>query len=555
MKLVFAFLLYCSFLTADNFMISEIVLAGNKYITDVDILGQLPLQAGQKLVMPKLAQLSTKISKIYQEKGYYGVIIQHPELIPAGANVKIIIKIDEHAQLPINKLVFTGNRFYSTQRIIERLGLNLPSYTFEQISVLIEDIVDLYAASGYLFSSAKVADYEYNNDGGLTCTLQIDEGAPFRLKKYHFTGNKVSTKESLLRISRLALVEKINEQVLRQGAQNIKRQSYISDCHIFPVNKHELLVSVEEASMTQIEGIVGYNSKEDSGGQRFSGRVKLDFLNLWGTDRNLSFLWEKINADAKISFDYHESGPYVFPIAADFSFSRSEKDSTYIQTKVGCDVYVYTLYNKFGLTLGLDQIFPGVRRPIITESENRHKSGVFWEYNDVDYHLNPRTGKFLYLAYGYLFTNKVRKNIINAEFRQYYQIATKQVLAFESSANYIENKDLDKYDYYHTGGNSSLRGFSENQFEGWAIANFSLEYRRLIGKDSRVFAFVDYAYISQNNDAGKTNNLTDILGVGIGLRIKTRLGIMGIDYGVGHQNSVWTSPAQGMIHFRVEAGL
>ncbi|MCK4339880.1 MAG: hypothetical protein KAW87_07850, partial [Candidatus Cloacimonetes bacterium] len=64
-------------------------------------------------------------------------------------------------------------------------------------------------------------------------------------------------------------------------------------------------------------------------------------------------------------------------------------------------------------------------------------------------------------------------------------------------------------------------------------------------RDSRLFTFIDYAYSKQNNH---------LLGCGFGVRLKSRIGIIKVDYGIGYQDGKWTNPLDGTLHFGIEAG-
>ena len=47
--------------------------------------------------------------------------------------------------------------------------------------------------------------------------------------------------------------------------------------------------------------------------------------------------------------------------------SAQEVDSTYIQSAVDVEVYYYTLYQKYGIYMGIEDIYPGSRRPKTVE--------------------------------------------------------------------------------------------------------------------------------------------------------------------------------------------
>ena len=80
------------------------------------------------------------------------------------------------------------------------------------------------------------------------------------------------------------------------------------------------------------------------------------------------------------------------------------------------------------------------------------------------------------------------------------------------------------------------------QFRGSRIAWANIEYRYLLNRDSRLFAFVDTGYFSRGEGEAKVDGAK--LGYGFGLRIDTRLGFFGIDYGLGEGGGL----SNGKVH-------
>jgi len=76
-----------------------------------------------------------------------------------------------------------------------------------------------------------------------------------------------------------------------------------------------------------------------------------------------------------------------------------------------------------------------------------------------------------------------------------------------------------------------------------------MEFRYLLGKDTRFFLFTDYGYVENSfYRYGK------LFGFGFGLRIATRLGLFGFDYGFGYQERL-RNPLEGIVHFGIETKL
>jgi outer membrane protein assembly factor BamA len=108
----------------------------------------------------------------------------------------------------------------------------------------------------------------------------------------------------------------------------------------------------------------------------------------------------------------------------------------------------------------------------------------------------------------------------------------------KSNEKYISVSDLFRF-----GGTSSLRGYREEEFWGEKIAWLNLEYRYLLAPRSRVFLFFDGGYFYQKDREQKV--IEDYkFGYGFGFRIETRLGVIGIDYGLGEGRGL----TSGLVH-------
>ena len=465
--------------------------------------------------------------------------------------IDIVFKIDELEKLKINKLILNGNKYIPDNKLLDTIDLD--NLYLSNLNLAIEDIVEIYTLSSFLFSSVYV-DSLLKTSSMIDGYLKIHEGNYCEFHDFKFRGNKITTNKTLLKISQLENIEKFTPLILDQTSEIIQKKKFIKNCEIIPLNHHQLLIEVEEDRMSLISGIAGYDNSE-SASNKLTGYLNLEFLNLYGTDRSLSLFWQRISADRNsIELKYHESGINRFPVSADFLIFREEVDSTFIRTKFDAEVYYYDLFNKYGIYMGMEDIFPGRRRPKIVEKTSFKKVGIFWEKNITDYYLNPSSGSIFFLKYYYVFnrieTDNISKQAVELSFKRYFGISDNLVLAAGANTNVIENKALTSYEVFELGGNQNLRGFNENQFSGYRIFWSNLELRYLLSKNSRAFLFSDYGYV--HNDEYTFDKL---FGFGFGLRFETRLGILRLDYGFSYFEDELRNPLDGIIHFGLETKL
>ncbi|MBC8415747.1 MAG: BamA/TamA family outer membrane protein [Candidatus Cloacimonetes bacterium] len=550
--IILFFLLFIYNICPAELIVGEIFFEGNNFFSDKEL--QSAIQSGNGAIFDQklLNEDAETIANMYHIRGYQNVKVHNPQIITKGTEeIDIVFRIEEMEKLKINNLILNGNRYISEKRILD--AIDLKNLYLSDLDTVLKDIVEMYTLSSFLFASAEV-DSLLKTDSSIDAFLKIHEGNFCEFHDFKFRGNKITTNKTLLKISQLEDIEKITPLILDQSSELIQKKKFIKSCKIIPLNHRQLLIEVEEDRMSLISGIAGYDNSKTSS-NKLSGYLNLEFLNLYGTDRSLSLFWQRISADRNsIELNYHESGLQRFPVSGDFLVFREEVDSTFIRTKFDAEIYYYDLFNKYGVYMGMEDIFPGSKRPKIVEKTSFKKAGIFWEKNVTDYYLNPSSGSIFFLKYYYIFNRIENKNIskqaVELSFNHYFGISNNLVVATGANANVLENKALTAYEVFELGGSRNLRGFNENQFKGYRVFWSNLELRYLLSRNSRAFLFSDYGYV--HNDE---NTFDKLFGFGFGLRVETRLGILRLDYGFSYFEDELRNPLDGIIHFGLETKL
>jgi outer membrane protein insertion porin family len=109
------------------------------------------------------------------------------------------------------------------------------------------------------------------------------------------------------------------------------------------------------------------------------------------------------------------------------------------------------------------------------------------------------------------------------------------------------------YELFPLGGATSLRGYREEQFRGAHVELVQFEQRYLLGTDGSRFAgFVDVGHVSTRGTVlavpGQPDHFFQV-GYGAGLRLGTRVGLIGVDYALGEGDS----PLAGKVHVQLES--
>ena len=320
-----------------------------------------------------------------------------------------------------------------------------------------------------------------------------------------------------------------------------------------------LVIDLEERGQGSFDGVVGYQPSDNGEKGEVIGTINLDLANMFGTGRSSAIRWEKLGKQTEdLEFSYIEPRIFGFPYTISGAFLQEERERLgYTLTRI--DV-------KIGRYIGHLHIDTGFRYEKVSADSltSTHAAGLevsaVWE--DIDNSDNPRSGlryssSWSLLSKKYRFDAKDDTSIDRISFDLDHYIPTIKRQTVALLVRYrrtSSDKDrLEPADRYWIGGASTLRGYREQQFPAVKALWSSLEYRFLTGGTSRFFVFADTGYLidyvkSPNGSTYDKNTLTRT-GYGFGLRIQSRAGTLGFDYGLGQGDS----PGQGKLHVRLSA--
>jgi outer membrane protein insertion porin family len=119
----------------------------------------------------------------------------------------------------------------------------------------------------------------------------------------------------------------------------------------------------------------------------------------------------------------------------------------------------------------------------------------------------------------------------------------KQVFALSLHARDFRSAGVELSDMFRLGGANTLRGYREGQFLGSRVLWSNLEYRLLQGQRSYAFGFVDFGYVltPDRPEAGLTKSELNRIGYGLGIRLDTPLGLIGVSLAFGEGDTFSTA--------------
>jgi outer membrane protein assembly factor BamA len=398
--------------------------------------------------------------------------------------------------------------------------------------------------------------------------LSVSQGDSVRLASIGATGNTLTRSSVILRETRLKTGDLFRRRSMEEATDWLRRTGFFASVLeprvFFTPKGADVVFPVEEGNTSSFDGVLGYTpaAKNMERGY-FTGRMQFSFKNLFGTGRFLDAYWEKKDRLSQaMRFGYEEPWILRQPLHLGIRFQQEIRDTTYVEREWRLMVR-YNPWKVFslGVQSGQRTVIPDSLGSILYGLEQTRTNfvSIWLDYNTFDDMLNPRRGVRYYTEVrtgrrrdaspdslnvsGIRRWVKTRAIQMDAELA--WNLTGWQVLFLGLHGREVKSDDpyLPLSEQIRFGGSRSVRGYEEDFFHASLAAWINMEYRYLIGKKSRIFLFLDNAFFQRRE---KVEGLVREIktGYGFGLRLETRLGLMGIDYGLGEGDGFM----QGKVH-------
>lgn len=443
--------------------------------------------------------------------------------------------------------------------ITVKKGEILNSRTLQQN---VQAIQEQYRKDGYIL--AKITDMNIDRQGNLK--LKVNEGI---LEGYKVKGNSKTKDYVILREMRQKVGEPFNSKLARRSMQRVYNLGFFEDVNIkmnpgVDLNAVVMELDVKEKRTGSFGIGAGYSSEDG-----IIGMISLGDTNFRGTGDAVSITYETSGDDTdahgySLSYrhpwidqketvgtvrlynrtyeydDYNTNGDLKETYMRKYSGGEltlgrpvSEYSTNYVTLRNRNDDYVKHVDSgiygdRSNDTAWINNNF-GLTRSVSFEHVTDTRDNVY----------NPTTGGRISLATEFAGLGgdfDFQKYTI--EDQRYKKVGHAQVLAMRAQYGFGHGT-ISEFNQYKVGGQTSLRGYREDQFRGNRMALATLEYRFPIVSKVQGAIFTDWA--GAWND-GFTPD--DVHGsVGVGLSLNTPLGPLRLDYGRGSDG--------GRVHFTV----
>jgi len=549
--------------------VRNIILHGNIKFSDTELTEGLSFQSGVRWSKQTENVFKDNLVNWYNQRGYlFSAVDSFITNFTADSQfVDLYIRIHEGKCSYWGNIELSGVEGNVKNMIVDKIMMQKGRiFTGNSLENEIDRMLTVLENYGYPLAEIEINSlvlYHKEKKILINVELYINKGKLVKIDDIRISGNTVTKDYVITRESRLKKGEIYSHEKVLSLQDMLQRTGYFKKVEkpqvIFSKDKATVTLKVEEGTGNTMDGIIGYipdKSKNNKG--YFTGKLQFTFKNLLGTGRFLEAFWEKKDEFSQsIRFGYEEPWVLGIPLHAGIWFHQQIRDTTYVERKWNISARYQpwaSLYIR--LQAGQRAVLPdsiGSLTYNVPESHTWQFSGSI-DYNTFDDLQNPQRGIHYYTSFTwgrkrniiteYFSTNneiksRVDTRSLDVQFEAVYPLFKRQVLYFGLTGKEIKTGDayVNIADQIRFGGARTLRGYEEDMFRGSRVAWVNCEYRSIVGYHSRIFLFVDSGFYQRKDQKG-TIIRGYKTGYGFGIRLETRIGMIGIDYGLGEGDSL-----------------
>ena len=541
---------------AGRVLVRNVRVDGAHRMSEDRVRGWLTTRAGLPVDSLLLANDMRRILNGYRRAGYWQVSVVYPVVDLNRGHVRF--RVEEGRPTLIGSVEISGNRIAATDSLLDAMTARAgrPLVT-ESLDSDLEALVRFYENRGYPYCSLAPEVRVLPGSDTARVRIAVEEGPLVRVDTIRFTGNRITRVETLFREMRSTQGRPYDQRRVDRALRALRRLPFLLDVddpvlEAEPNGRTALVVSVREAPAGRIEGVVGVAPPSRDGARGLTGSFAIAFANLMGSGRQTAASWSR-RGPAASDLDLRYVEPWILrrPLGLEATLLMRQRPG-FAEDRLGLGVNLSTAG---GVEVRIGVSGGGVRpdssgAPGFVKGRLSSLDGTL-EFDRRDDRWNPMAGSMyrIGLVWSRVTQNDAagRRLRATAELHRIQALGRRTALAATlHGAGVAENGVALPDGPLRLGGATTIRGYREEAFLVNRALWTNLEWRLILGRRSRAFLFVD-AGVLRNAAGVEENGLRFPLGFGLGMRTVSRLGTIGLDYGLTRTDNL----GRGKVHVRM----
>ncbi|UQD56062.1 hypothetical protein [Flavobacterium sp. K5-23] len=528
--LIFTINLQC---TAQNIRLK---IEGSNQVENktIDSLNYTQIHKNAKSIKEEINKLAQKLTKT----GYIeNQITENNKTNDSSfyAKIKLGVKIKSvHIYIGNNKTNEDLNIFETKKDTIK--------IAFQQIETFLNENLKKLEQKGFSLAKLKLENIKKQKNI-LLADLIIETNNLRKLNAIILNERNLNfPKGHLAQINRKYKNKTFNKKITKEIHDDFENLGFVRQTKypeiLFTKDSTKVYIYLKKSKANNFDGFIGFGNNE-SNKIEFKGYLDLTLKNTLKAGEQFSLFWKSDGNKQKI-FRSNIEIPYLFksPIGLKAQINIFKQDTVFQNTKTELDISYFLNYNT--------RLYLGYQTTESSDIQNTNNNNI------SDFKNKFITSKLIYLKTdntnplfptetSYTITTGTGKRnqtqnstptnnqyFINLQGIHNFHLNNKNIININSQLHYLKSDNYLTNELIRFGGINSIRGFEENSLQANFLYALSTEYRYILSSNTYVHTITDYSISYDPTIIDKKDNNKTLLGLGIGMGIKTKSGLLNL---------------------------
>ncbi len=414
----------------------------------------------------------------------------------------------------------------------------------KKTSEILKTLNNHIANQGHPFTHLQLTEFKITSSQLLTARLQLSQTKLRTLDSLIIKGYTQFPRSFLKNYLNLKKGIPFNKNQLDRKVTALKNLPFATTIRpaevLFTPTQTQVFLYLKKQNSNHFEGFLGFSTNEETHKLQLDGNLSLTLINNLNFGESLTLHYISTSANQR-HFEVQAHLPYLFssPFGLDLSLTLFKQDSTYTTNTQAAQLN-YQLNPSTSVAIGYQS----------TRSNSLQDSLLIANTVNEDYQAHFFTVSAQYTQPNYTssffpFKTQLNTTLGIGSRKREARNSPQQYLTFFGQHSFIIDRRNSIYianttailfsknyltnELFRFGGMHTVRGFDENSLRASFYSALQTEYRLVLSNNVYIHSIIDYAHFKNALQQHKDN----LYGIGFGLGLQTKAGILKIDFANG----------------------